>query len=116
MSMTSQDETTRSKPHRRVERILDGMKVSYLSEHTEFAPYSLDLYLGEYHAAVEVDGPTHSRAKNAKRDGHLLAEYGVPVLHLGTNETVEVVQDEVRKFIAEHAPTAKERKHAWLDK
>jgi len=96
------------------------MKISYMSEHTEFLPYSLDIYLGEWHLAIEIDGPTHSRARDRKRDVRLFELYGVPVLHV-TTEFVEDVQPEeikhaIMAFVNEYASTAKERKSAWLSR
>jgi len=108
-----QDNTTRTRPHRRVERILDRLGLSYSSEYTEFAPYSLDLFLSEWWAAIEVDGPTHSRAKDARRDEDLLRRYGVKVLHLPTDMSVEHVEITVLAFIKHSAKDARERRQMW---
>lgn len=116
MSNTSIDERSRSKPHRRVERILDKLKISYMSEHAEFPPYALDIYLPEVHAAIEVDGPTHSKAKDKKRDGNLLASYGVPVLHLPVEEfSPQHLEITILSFIKHSGKSAGERKLAWLE-
>lgn len=115
MSVTSQDNTSRSKPHRRVERILDRMRVNYESEYAEFAPYSLDIWLPEWWCAIEVDGPTHSKAKDTKRDDTLLKEHGVKVLHLPTDMNAAHIEITILAFIKHSSRTARERRQVWRE-
>lgn len=116
MSITSQDNASRTRPHRRVERILDRLGISYQSEHGEFRPYSLDVWLPEWWAALEVDGPTHSKVKDAKRDADLLTRYGVKVLHLPTNEMgLEHLEITILSFIKHVAKDAQERRQMCRD-
>ena len=114
MSITSQDETARSQPHRRIERILNRMSIMYESEYP-FPPYSVDIYLGEWHLGVEVDGPAHSPAKDARRDDVLREKYFLPVMHLKTSEalTVAEIMEQIEEFIKQYAETAEQRKFQW---
>lgn len=109
--MNIQDNTRRSHPHRRVEKVLDKMRINYESEWEEFQPYSLDVWIPEFWCAVEIDGPTHSKRKDALRDEALLAGHGVEVLHLDAEDiSVEQVEFAVMAFIIRVAPTKAERK------
>lgn len=112
MSIHAQDETTRSAPHRRVERILSQMSIMYESE-SPFPPYSVDIYLGEFHAGLEIDGPHHSAKKDGIRDANLLREYFLPVMHIPTDLPVEDVKKSVITFIELVAESTEERKKAW---
>ena len=110
MSIHGQDETTRSQPHRRVEKILDKMSISYESE-VEFKPFSVDIYLGEFHAGLEIDGPQHSAAKDATRDARLLEQYFLPIMHIPSEGlSVEDIKKSVITFIELIGPTAETRK------
>jgi hypothetical protein len=106
-------EITRSLPHRRIERVLDNMGIGYISEHPDFHPYSLDLYIGEWHLCIEVDGPGHSPKIDARRDAVLLERYHIPTLRLiSTVQRLDAIKA-IEDFIIEHATTADERKQAW---
>lgn len=106
--------TERTAPHRAVEKILDEMKVSYFSEY-QFEPYKVDIYLTEWHLAVEIDGPQHSPNKDAVRDQYLLIHYGLPILRIKAKGMRKgAVEASVLAFLDEHADTANERKHLWL--
>ena len=112
MSIHAQDETTRSAPHRRVERILDGMSIMYESE-SPFPPYSVDIYLGEFHAGLEIDGPQHSAKKDGIRDANLLEKYFLPVMHMPIDLSVEDVKKSVTNFIELIAESTEVRKWQW---
>ena len=72
-------------PHKAVLRYLQQRGLDVWWE-IEFPPYRVDLYLPRYHAAVEVDGPLHTREKDEERDENLLAEYRLPVHHIPTGD------------------------------
>ena len=113
MGITSQDETSRTQPHRRVERILDKMQIGYESEYS-FYPYSVDIYIGEFHVGIEVDGPQHSAAKDRIRDDILRERYYLPILRLAsTGLSVEQIMHRVEDMIITWAPTAEQRKYQW---
>ena len=71
------DETTRTFPHRAVERALDLLGIAYISEYSGFPPYQLDMYIPEWRIAIEYDGPYHSPKHDRERDAVLLAKYDV---------------------------------------
>ena len=48
----------------------------------EFPPYRADIYLPDYHAVVEVDGPRHSERADRKRDRELNRAYGLYTFHV----------------------------------
>lgn len=103
----------RSGPHRRVEKILDGMDINYSSEEG-FPPYTLDIYLPEWHLAIEVDGPAHSVKKDEVRDRWFLEFHGIPTLRLDATLwfRTATIEAKIIAFIEEHADTVEERKHA----
>lgn len=109
--VTNRDNRERSGPHRRVEKILDEMNVSYLSEYP-FPPYTVDIYLPEWRIGIEVDGPLHSKAKDKVRDNYLDAWYQVPILRIDAKRwhKSKNIEEQILAFIEEHADTAEERK------
>ena len=74
-------ENERSGPHRWAEHVLDKAGISYMSEY-EMGPYHVDLYLPAVHAAVEIDGPYHSKPADERRDGWLFSSCYMPTLHI----------------------------------
>lgn len=107
-------ETSRSAAHRWLERQLDAAHISYHSEHP-FPPYAVDVYLPEWHVAVEVDGPQHSAPRDAARDAKLLERYGLPVYRLDTTKSgwrLDILA-KLSVFIALHAGTTEERMAQW---
>lgn len=105
-------ETRRTGPHRHVERILDTLGINYLSEE-HFPPYTVDIYLTEWHLGLEIDGPFHSKAKDETRDKFIEAYFGLPILRFNVTNgwvTKNRVQEEVTRFIEQHEPTTVERK------
>ena len=113
MSIHAQDETTRSGPHRRVERILGKMQISYESE-AGFKPYSVDIYLHEWHIGIEIDGPQHSPKKDAVRDDYLREKYFLPIMRMpSTGLKAEEISWKIEEFINQWAGTAPQRKQQW---
>lgn len=109
--VTNNDNAQRSGPHKRVEKILDKMGISYMSEHP-LPPYTVDIWLPEFYAAIEVDGPLHSKAKDEVRDGYLELYYRVPTLRLTAKvwQKTKHIEDQIVSFIEEQAYTAGDRK------
>lgn len=112
MSIAHQDEAFRTAPHRRVERILARMQIGFDSE-VGFSPYSVDIYISEWHLGVEVDGPGHSPKKDAERDAVLLEKYFLPVLRLKSDLPGTTVITKIEDFIILHAATGSERKQRY---
>lgn len=107
-------ETTRTGWHRWLEKKLHHMGLSYVSEYTEFWPYSLDLYLPEWHLCIEVDGPYHRRKADALRDDQLMRRYQIPTLRLSSKTGLHREHLEtIIHFIEEHADSVEERMEAW---
>lgn len=109
-------DSERSRGHKRIERILDDMGVSYLSEEP-FKPYKVDILLPEFWAVIEIDGPYHSRRHDIDRDKLLLEEYGLPTLRIKTNRgwlTTPKLKAAILQFIEEVADSAEVRKAKWL--
>lgn len=86
------------------------MRLAYQSE-VNFRPYWVDIYLSEFHLAIEVDGPSHSRKKDELRDKNLWANYNLPVLRLELNCPVDQVKARVTRLIEQWAESAQERKY-----
>lgn len=108
------DNFVRSKPHRQVEKHLQKIGLSYLSE-KDFPPYIVDIYLPEWHIGIEIDGPFHSKNKDKVRDKYLMIHYGLPVIRFGLPEiTFKNLEPKITAFIEEHEPTAWDRKELWL--
>lgn len=111
----SQDETSRSGPHRRVERILDQMAITYESER-EFRPYSVDIYLPEWHLGIEIDGPSHSATRDAKRDDFLMSKCHLPIMRIkAAGMDVNVIKKAVEEFIGDWYADSSQRKRAYTE-
>jgi very-short-patch-repair endonuclease len=83
-----------------------------IMEEFPIPPYAIDIWLPEWHLAVEVDGPGHSyhAARDRRRDERLLAR-GVPTLRLPVQQcTRQEVISRVANFVERHAETAAERR------
>jgi very-short-patch-repair endonuclease len=103
--------TERTKPHRRVEKCLDEMSISYMSER-EFPPYTLDVYLPEWHLAIEIDGPYHNQKHDATRDRWLLEWHGIHTLRLNATKwkSTAKVKATILAFIEKNCEEVEERK------
>ena len=53
-----------------------------IQEEVEFPPYCVDVYIPDFHVAVEVDGPQHEKSRDVKRDATLLDIYALPVFRI----------------------------------
>jgi very-short-patch-repair endonuclease len=115
MSIHSQDETERSKPHRHIEKILDKMRIAYESE-VPFGKFAVDIYLNEWHIAIEVDGPAHSPRRDAIRDDNLREKYFLPVLRLKTSNNLSFnsIMTIIEDFIIEWSKTGEQRKSQYM--
>lgn len=113
LKVSENDHSSRSRPHKRIEKILDGMDINYSSEE-RFAPYTLDIYLPEWHLAIEVDGPAHSEKKDQVRDQWFLEFHGIPTLRLDATvwHKTQTIQENITAFIEQHAGTVETRKDA----
>lgn len=108
------DNKERSKPHRRIETCLDEEGINYKSEEY-FSPYTLDVYLPEWHIGIEVDGPFHSATKDKVRDRYLEEMYGLVILRINMKywNPKNSIKNKIRQFIEEQADSSDERKTVW---
>lgn len=44
-----------------------------------FWPHQVDIYLPDFHAVIEVDGPLHDKQKDTKRDLVLVEDYSLRI-------------------------------------
>lgn len=110
------DNSERSGPHRRVEKVLKKMGIGFISENDEFLPYKLDLYLPDYHAAIEVDGPSHSNKKDKARDTWMLERYFVPTMRIrarGPWQSQDRLEKLILEFLTENSEDIEDRKIKW---
>lgn len=75
--------TVLTDPHREVMDALEKMGIG-LMEEVDFPPCRVDLWLPDYHVAVEIDGPMHNTRKDLKRDIALLNEYGLMTFRIAS--------------------------------
>lgn len=102
--------TERSGFHRDIEKLLDEMGVNYISE-KGWQPYRVDIYIPEWHLAIEADGPMHNKWKDQKRDNFLLETYGVPVMRVSQNNYhKEACKKYILEFIEDFANSVATRK------
>lgn len=114
--------TERTAIHRYVERRLDELGLAYESEFPDFEPYKLDIYMSEFYAFIEVDGPGHTRGRDSKRDKFLQDTYNLRGLHLGMSGirrhhfTAEGIKGTIVAFVEQVAPTADRRRSEYLER
>lgn len=109
-----QGDAQRSQPHRRIEKLLDEMGIAYFSEF-HFPPYIVDIYLVEWHIAMEIDGPYHSKGKDYTRDRYITEFYGVPIMRLNARiwRGANKLKTLILEFIEENCGQVDERKELW---
>lgn len=111
MRFLSPGDSWRSKAHRHIEDILLEMNINFESE-VVYHPYRLDIYIPEWHVAIEVDGPMHSPKKDFARDNALEISYALPVLHIKTKlglRKADIVKM-ITEFFELQADSAEDRK------
>lgn len=87
----------------------------FMSEVCDFPPYQLDIYLPEWHACVEIDGPAHFSKRDAERDKALMEQYSLMTLRIDAKKGLRhsVVLQSLTEFIELAATTAAQRKAQW---
>ena len=95
--------------HRKVMNSLESMGVGVMEE-IDFPPYRLDLYLPDYHVAVEIDGPMHSKRQDLKRDMRLSDEYLLPTFRIAHNKIhPKYWSDSLKVFLESNLHSRNER-------
>ena len=84
--------------HKKVSKRIERLGISVRDE-VPFPPYTADIYLDEYHAVVEIDGPHHSETKDTLRDQRLWEEYRLYVLRIDIGEAKKA--SHVKKIVIE---------------
>ena len=79
------DNTVISDAHSRVIKLLEARGLC-LQEEIDFPPFRVDIYLPDYHACIEVDGPHHGTRADNIRDETLLREYSLPTLRIRSGD------------------------------
>lgn len=106
-----------SDAHRELMRQLENMGVE-LMEECDFPPYRVDIYIPDFHVAIEVDGTQHNDKKDNKRDLYLRDTYYLPVLRIKTKDVAKQEKwlDRLVKFLdaAEYSTTERLEKVAGL--
>lgn len=100
--------TRLTNPHKEVIRQLQlrGLEVS---RETLFEPYTVDIYLPKYHAAIEVDGPQHVAEDDEERDRLLWEMYYLPVHRISIEAKPEEWWTELAVELNNLLPSAKFR-------
>ena len=67
--------------HQNLIKRLEGRGLNVMEE-IPFPPYQVDVYLPDFHVAVEVDGPQHEAKSDRRRDDELWSTYFLPVFRI----------------------------------
>ena len=103
--------TRLTKPHKEVIRYLQ-LRGLEIAKEVDFPPFTVDIYLPKYHAAIEVDGPMHTPEKDGKRNSELLGIYYLPVVHIPTEQASKPEEwwTPVATWLNQIYPSVKHRK------
>lgn len=116
-ALLDQHDGTRSRAHRFVEQLLTEMRISYMSECEEFAPFRLDLYLPEWHMAIEIDGPSHTQSRDQFRDQRMFERYSVKTYRMRSDKLVKRADIEafIKRSIEDASLDSDERRKAYME-
>lgn len=103
-------DTVFSDDHRVMVEWLEQHEIRLMIE-VPFPPYMVDVYFPYIHAALEVDGPFHTRRGDEKRDTYLDVTYYLPVFHVKSDvvRSPEKWRYELVNFFTDWAPSYEER-------
>lgn len=82
-----------------------------------FHPYTADIYLPDYHAVIEVDGPWHDKEIDIARDLRLVSNYFLGVTRVKTQDAryPERWWPEVARFLRSCKKSAEKRLSKYND-
>lgn len=83
--MREQTTTVLTDAHARVVRFLIGRGIGLMFE-VPMPPYTADVYLTDYHAVLEIDGPQHSKKADNRRDAAIYDRYGALTFRIKASE------------------------------
>ena len=69
----------------------------------ETPPYYIDIYLPELKLGIELDGATHSRRRDAKRDAFIKRRHKIDIWRIKNKEVVESYKEKLFERIIERA-------------
>ena len=103
--------TVMTKPHKDMLTYLENRGVELIEE-CPFPPFTVDLFLPDFHAAIEIDGPQHEKKRDEERDEELLKVYELPIFHIKAEYTKypERWEEDLKTFIDVCRITADERR------
>lgn len=111
MALHSEASPTRlTRGHQRVHDVLTDLGL-VVEDEVPAGVYTIDMYVREFHVAVEFDGPHHLRPKQKRHDRDRdawLEEYAaLPVFRV--SHVTDGLSDALRAFMEEHAETTGDR-------
>ena len=83
--MMPEDLTYMTDAHKAVIARLEKWGLGVMEE-IDFPPFRADIYLPDFHAVVEVDGPRHAESADRRRDRELGRAYGLYVFHVAAED------------------------------
>ena len=97
-------------PHKIIMTYLENRGVELIEE-CFFPPWTVDLFLPDFHAAIEIDGPQHEKKRDEERDEELLQVYELPIFRIKTEHTKfpERWEEDLKTFLEVCKITADER-------
>lgn len=87
-------QTSLTANHRRIMSILNDLNYTPDPEYL-FPPYVVDIYIREFHLAIEYDGPGHNKKKDSERDSLLLIRYNLPIIRYDRVPKSEEIIDDI---------------------
>ena len=82
---------------------LQDMGMGFSLEAEEFYPYTVDIYVSDLNLAIELDGPSHMKKKNQKRDDHIKEHHEVDTWRFKNEEIRTSFKDEFTEMIDSRA-------------
>ncbi|HEC64466.1 MAG TPA: hypothetical protein ENI23_04150 [bacterium] len=102
--------TVMTRPHKDILTYLENRGVELIEE-CPFPPYNIDLFLPDFHAGIEIDGPQHEKKRDEERDEELLKVYELPIFRIKAEHVkfLERWEEELKTFLEVCKVTADER-------
>ena len=82
---------------------LQDMGMGFALESENFYPYRPDIYIEDLKLVIELDGPSHLKKKDSKRDDHFKEHYQVDTWRFKNKDIRASFKDEFVEMINERA-------------
>ena len=82
---------------------LQDMGMGFSLESEDFYPYTADVYLADLNLVIELDGPSHLKKKDAKRDAHIKEHHQVDTWRFKNKDIRVSFKDEFIEMINERS-------------